>query len=213
VLPGAPNRSNIVVRCGSSMKAGPCILGPALRADDTAWLDLDAANESQRYVIIRSEGRHYSVWYSSNGHSFVEAVNTSGPCSDASSAFLNPFRAPRQWVYSIKHGTPQLGRMRDYREGDTLEAAAVWSESRTGPRVQWCASDADDPPPDCPIEGAPRNQTQLYNLNAIAFESVMVGLFTLITGKRCDPPRPFGRGGEQDAVFLAFSRDGASFCS
>ena len=42
----------------------------------------------------------------------------------------------------------------------------------------------------------------------MAYESVMVGLFTLITGKDCDPPRPWGRGGEQDAVFLGWSRDG-----
>ena len=194
VLPAAPNQSNIVLS------------GPPLRADDTVWLNLDATNESQRYVLVRSEGSHYSVWYSHDGRSFAEGINSTGPCSDASSAFYNPFR--QKWVYSIKDVTARLGRMRDYREADTLEAAALWSESRTGPRVQWCASDSSDPPPDCPIEGGPRNQTQLYNLNAIAFESVLVGLFTLITGKRCDPPRPFGRGGEQDSVFLGFSRDG-----
>ena len=41
-----------------------------------------------------------------------------------------------------------------------------------------------------------------------ATESVMVGFFGLITAKDEKPPRPYGRAGEQDAVFLGFSRDG-----
>ena len=39
----------------------------------------------------------------------------------------------------------------------------------------------------------------------------MIGLFSIITGKRCVPPRPFNRGGEQDAVYIGWSRDGFSF--
>ena len=40
---------------------------------------------------------------------------------------------------------------------------------------------------------------------AQAYESVVVGLFSIITGKRCVPPRPYKRGGEQDAVYVGFS--------
>ena len=40
---------------------------------------------------------------------------------------------------------------------------------------------------------------------------MVVGLFSIITGKRCVPPRPFKRGGEQDAVYVGFSRDGFNF--
>ena len=53
--------------------------------------------------------------------------------------------------------------------------------------------------------------TQLYQFDGIAYESVVVGLFSIITGKRCKPPRPFKRGGEQDAVYVGFSRDGFNF--
>ena len=49
------------------------------------------------------------------------------------------------------------------------------------------------------------------NFDAVAYESIVVGFFSIITGKRCNPPRPFGRGGEQDAVYVGFSRDGFNF--
>ena len=49
------------------------------------------------------------------------------------------------------------------------------------------------------------------NFDAVAYESIVVGLFSIITGKRCVPPRPFKRGGEQDAVYVGFSRDGFNF--
>jgi hypothetical protein len=39
----------------------------------------------------------------------------------------------------------------------------------------------------------------------------VIGLFSIITGKRCVPPRPFNRGGEQDAVYIGWSRDGFNF--
>ena len=160
VLPASPALPTLAAAGTSNV-----VLEPTLNADDTAWLDLDEPDDSKRYTIIRSEpgksGGHYSVWNSADGRQFARTVNTSGPCSDASSAFLNPFRVPRKWVYSIKHDTPQLGRMRDYREGDSLAEAADWNTSRTGPRVQWTGADSDDPKPDCPVVGGPPNQTQL----------------------------------------------------
>ena len=44
-----------------------------------------------------------------------------------------------------------------------------------------------------------------------AYESVVVGLFSIITGKDCATPHPYGRGGEQDAVYAGWSRDGFHF--
>ena len=41
------------------------------------------------------------------------------------------------------------------------------------------------------------------NFDAVAYESIVVGLFPIITGKRGVPPRPF-----KDAVYVGFSRDG-----
>jgi hypothetical protein len=46
------------------------------------------------------------------------------------------------------------------------------------------------------------NNTQLYQFDAVGYESVLIGFFSILTGKRCSPPRPFKRGGEQDAVYF-----------
>ena len=64
--------------------------------------------------------------------------------------------------------------------------------------------------PACPpcLHGHGPSVSQLYDLGAYPYESVLVGLFQILTGKGCSPPRPFGRGGEQDEVHVAFSRDG-----
>ena len=50
-----------------------------------------------------------------------------------------------------------------------------------------------------------------YQFDGVAYESIVIGLFSIITGKRCSPPRPFHRGGEQDAVYVGWSRDGFHF--
>lgn len=72
--------------------------------------------------------------------------------------------------------------------------------------VNWASADVDD---DKNI--ACGGEAELYNLDGAAYESVVVGLLSIITGKRCNPPRPFHRGGEQDAVYVGFSRNGFDF--
>ena len=54
------------------------------------------------------------------------------------------------------------------------------------------------------------------NLDAVAYESVLVGLFSIFTGKECgkmcnvtgEKCSPYNRTGEWDSVFLGYSRDG-----
>lgn len=46
------------------------------------------------------------------------------------------------------------------------------------------------------------NHTQLYNLDAVAYESVIVGLFSIFTGKYCPSGAGMNRTGEWDSVFL-----------
>jgi hypothetical protein len=177
----------------------------------TVWLDLDTANASRRYILAGAG----LVFYSSpNGTRFVKE-GKSGPTQDRSSIYKDALRD--RWVYSIKASGPKTspGRTRRYWEseiGGDVVADAHWgsiSAAAPVPRgdpVQWLDSDILDQP-----NLACNGNTQLYNFDAVAYESVIIGLFSIITGKRCVPPRPFKRGGEQDAVYLGFSRDGFSF--
>lgn len=159
-----------------------------------------------------------------------------GPIEDRSSIFLNPMRHPRQWIYSIKSGpkpdsTGPYGRSRSYWETPELGVGADWSshsvandgddhsqQSTSKPAYNWTSADKYDPPWSCGTSGT---YTQLYNLDAVAYESVIVGFFTILTGKRCpdgrnhsdaEPSPVFNRTGEWDSVFTGYSRDGFHWC-
>ena len=87
-----------------------------------------------------------------------------------------------------------------------------WSKTGADSPINWLSADVkDDPNLACRGPKSEVNVAQIYNLDAVAYESVVVGLFSIITGKHCNPPQPFKRGGEQDAVYLGFSRDGFNF--
>ena len=92
--------------------------------------------------------------------------------------------------------------MRTYREATDLLLGATATAN-----VNWTASDELDPPYYGEYGSPTPVGTNLYTLDAVAYESILVGLLSLITGKHTGG-HPVGREGEQDAVFVAFSRDG-----
>lgn len=109
----------------------------------------------------------------------------------------------------------RIGRMRRYAEGDTLEAALQsWPYPQKPPRTVdrqflhdstsaatplWVGSDRlDSIRPDI---GTP---TELYNLDAVAYESLMVGFFSVWRGVPINNP---GRD-KINEICVGFSRDG-----
>lgn len=87
---------------------------------------------------------------------------------DCSTAFYNPFR--RKWVYSIRSGWS--ARARDYYECDDL-----YDANRGAKPVQWLKADERDKAN--PYLG---NTPQLYNVNAVGYESIMLGMFDIHYG-------------------------------
>jgi hypothetical protein len=76
--------------------------------------------------------------------------------------------------------------------------------------VPWVAVDALDPPLVNGANHSDASHSELYNVDAVAYESVLVGLFTIMRGKQTPA---YGRSddkwhGEYDGVYLAFSRNG-----
>ena len=136
-------------------------------------------------------------------------LNHTGPNADRSTIMFNPFR--KSWVFSIKQDkgysktdpSQNLGRSRRYWEVDDLVRGGRWTAEQP---YDWVSADDLDIPvgcnsPSCPV-------SQLYALDGVGYESLMVGLFTIFNGKYCGPLSPFNRTGEWDSVFLGFSRDG-----
>jgi hypothetical protein len=160
--------------------------------DNSLWLDLASQNERLKLLTDRSRDGHF-LQTSADGREWSVSAPT-GKAGDYCSIFHNPFR--NVWCYSIKQGGKH-GRNRWYHESRDFLAGADWSKS-----VFWANADRlDDPDPQV---GVP---AQLYSLSAVAYESVMLGMFQIHLGpdnKICDD----GKFPKTTELKLGFSRDG-----
>lgn len=178
------------------------------------WLDLAEMDPARRFKLITSREGHdllaadqswwgsrcsMTVHFSADGIHWGEAVCRTGPTGDRNSAFWNPFR--QRWVYSIREYSPIGGlkgpkRCRRYWESPDLLANLPWQYREP---TMWVGSDhLDRQPPRYRI------QPELYNLDAVAYESVLLGLFAIMRDwadkERCRP--------KINEVCVGFSRDG-----
>ena len=114
---------------------------------------------------------------------------------DRTTAFYNPFR--KVWVCSIKGaGAGGEGRARAYREHVDALIGTAWQAEDVYP---WAYSDRLDPRN--PNPELSHINPQLYNLDAVGYESLMLGLFSIWQGGLKDKPK-------RNEVLVGFSRDG-----
>jgi hypothetical protein len=125
-----------------------------------------------------------------------------GVTGDRSTMFYNPFR--KKWVYSLRSSV--RGRSRHYWECDDFLEGAKWEDFRSGSGARrpvfWAAADRLDPPD--PEIG---ETAQLYNLDAVAYESILLGIYQIHLG----PPNSVGLKSGLPKITelnLAYSRDG-----
>lgn len=180
---------------------GTNLILPGLRPDSTTvWLDADSADPSQRYkAFLRGPGGTMPgvCLVSADGVHFERATATSN-LGDRSTIFYNPFR--KKWVYSIRSFDGR--RNRHYRECDDFLQGAVWGRDE---ELGWLRPDCLDLP-----EEAIGFEPQLYNLDAVGYESLLLGLYQNHLGPENDACE---RGGfpKLTELQLAFSRDGFHF--
>lgn len=170
---------------------GTNIVVNGARDSSTVWLDPEGpAAERFKMAAYDLELKALRLHVSADGVRWREA-GRSGRCGDRSTFFRNPFR--NVWAFSLRADRPgSLTRYRQYVESRTF-ATAAWSD--TDP-VVWTGSDSGD------LQRADlRTEPQLYNVDAVAYESLMLGLFTVYRGERDDREKP-------NDLCVAFSRDG-----
>jgi len=171
----------------------------------SVWLDHDTDNPDERFKMFHyarvgkigeklGEGAGYLLT-SPDGIHWTWRGKT-GRTADNTTFFYNPFR--KVWVYS--HRSSYRGRTRSYWEhGDFLAALDDWDGYQP---VYWAGADKLDP-------SDPRigRETQLYKIDAVAYESLMVGLFEIHYGPENEV---CARGGfpKLTELKIAFSRDG-----
>ena len=92
---------------------------------------------------------------------------------DNTNLFYNPFR--QKWVLGIRRGRPNRGRVRYYWEH--TDFFGLGKEHDAQKPVYWVGADRlDIPDPEI------QNPTQLYTVAAVAYESIMLGVFTMHYG-------------------------------
>lgn len=177
----------------------------------TIWLDKTEQNPDQRYkmFLIKAvpENNLWPMWlkYSSDGIHWSKSMAQSGGTYDRSTAFYNPFL--EKWVLSMKTKSP-LGRARAYVEAPdekTLVSLVhqVDFNEEDARIVFWFGSDGKAPRnPDFP-DVAP----QIYNFDAMPYESLMIGYFSVWRGPDNDICEQLGIQ-KLNEVFIGYSRDG-----
>ena len=171
---------------------GTNIVSDRPRDSNTVWLDLHEMDPRARYKMAGYdlELKALRLSISADGVHWRE-VGRSGPCGDRSTFFHNPFR--RVWSFSLRADAPNsLYRFRRYAESHDF-ASATWTEAAP---VAWTSADTRDL-----ARTDLRTAPQIYNLDAVAYESVMLGLFTMYRGERPDREKP-------NDLCVVFSRDG-----
>jgi hypothetical protein len=173
--------------------AGTNIVNTGNRDSSTVWLDLVEPNSEQRYKMSAWYDHHLTLSTSRDGVHWREIART-GRAGDRSTFFYNPFR--KVWVFSVRADqfvSSISGRYRKYWEAPDFASARDWD--RVDP-VAWVKADTSDfarPEAQSPAE--------LYNLDAVGYESVMLGLFSVWRGES-DVREKINE------VTLGFSRDG-----
>lgn len=174
------------------------VLPPDLTPDSwTVVPDWQAADPMQRYKMYMRPPGGQMPGVSMTSPDGIHWTNRvfSGDTGDRSTMFYNPFR--KKWVYSLRSGF--RGRSRHYLECDDFLAGARWEPD--GP-VVWAAADRDDPPD--PEVG---RTCQLYNLDAVAYESLMLGIYQIHRGPENNVCESLGLPKITELNF-AYSRDG-----
>jgi hypothetical protein len=166
------------------------VLSGIYRDSTTIWLDHDERDPAQRFKMSMYYDKSLQLYASPDGIHWTHK-RQSGPTGDRTTMFYDGFR--RKWVYSIRDEDGARRRMRRYWETDDFFAGATW---RIGEPPCWVGADNADPErPDYKVE------PQLYNLDAVSYESLTLGLFTMWRGELGDREKP-------NDICVGFSRDG-----
>lgn len=174
-----------------AVEAGTNMVRRGWRDSSTVWLDLEEKDLSRRYKMF-CVGKKWAieVLFSADGIHWGEPVYRTEPIGDRSTVFFNPFR--KVWVFGLRSDSP-FGRCRKYWEGaDVLETVKY---KKTDP-TWWVGADNVDR-----IRDDLKTRPQLYNLDAAAYESITLGLFTIWRGQPDDRAKP-------NEVMIGWSRDG-----
>jgi len=171
-----------------------------VRDSSTVWLDLEEKKPSRRYKMfyymyhwLTKRVFELQISFSSDGIHWRRPIAGRRPLlGDRTTVFWNPFR--KVWVFSLRSRIPEISRTRHYFESWEVFTGLHWEENDP---VPWTLADKLD----LPRPGLDMDHAQFYTLDCVAYESLIIGLFSVIQGHQ--PGRP-----KINELKVGFSRDG-----
>lgn len=179
----------------------------------TVWMDKREQDPAKRYKLFNVEksrgGWQIVLKYSGDGIHWSAGQAQSGYVGDRTTAFFNPFT--NKWVISLRYGNKLSGRSRAYLEHQDPEMAVslahhVRNTVKDRNIVFWFSPDNKElhHPDFSEVEPA------IYNFDAIAYESVILGLYAMWKGPENDVCERLGIQ-KRNEIGLGYSRDGFHF--
>ncbi len=172
---------------------GTNIVHKPTRDSSTVWLDLNERDPKRRYKMSYWYDHRLTLSVSPDGIHWTD-LGMTAETGDRSTFFYNPFRDV--WVFSLRanqFNSSISGRYRRYWETRAFDIAPTWSDRDS---VAWVKADsADFSRPGMPTVA------ELYNLDCVAYESVMLGLFSIWRGETSIREKI-------NEITVGFSRDG-----
>lgn len=181
----------------------------------TVWIDKWEPDPTKRFKMFNVERRptdrrwQFILKYSADGIHWSEGAAQSGDLYDRSSAFYNPFR--EKWCLSMRYSTEVSSRSRSYAEADDAETVvSIAHRTRRGVTdrniVFWFTPDGREVRhPDYP-----EVDPGIYNFDCIAYESIMLGQYSVWQGPENGVCGELGIQ-KRNEIFLGYSRDGFHF--
>ena len=175
------------------VRKGTNVVHTQPRDSSTVWLDLFEKNPAERFKMSYWQDHAMRLSVSPDGVHWSDLGRT-GRAGDRSTFFYNPFR--RVWVFGTRadqFSASVSGRYRRYWESADFAAARGWSGREP---VAWVKADSRD-------RGRVglAERPELYNLDCVGYESLLLGLFTIWRGESLDREKI-------NEIEVGFSRDG-----
>ena len=173
-----------------------------MRDGGLTWID-PLAPDSERYKMFV-----YFRWADGSAgelYSSADGVHWKGPqitsrCGDNTTFFYNPFL--QKYVFSVRvsgRDKQERYRARAYHEDSDFFKAGQWESENL---IPWARADNLDLP-----EDSIGDRVQLYDVNAVAYESIMIGTFAMFYGPQNPVCAKIGKPKIID-LQMAYSRDG-----
>lgn len=185
-----------------------------VRDASSVWIDKQTSDPSRRYKMFEVSGGAgkwaYHYLTSSDGKAWRDAQAASGSVADRSTVYYNPFRGV--WAWSMRHNVrlkssdPYTVRARDYMEHS--DPAAGNKLAKADLKAFWFGPWPNEQKH--PVYNNNDGSPGIYNHDAIAYESIMLGLFSVWQGPENDV---CNRDGiiKRNQIMLGYSRDGYSW--